>query len=115
MKSKKDLDDIIRAIDKFDGLLSLIKGVTEISIQPTGKMLLSANLPSYVIFSCMGDRGRCSVKIPMKLIESLAQDPVPDKTLANLYDKMVIANVQPTNKNHDFFYLSDKDRFVRLS
>ena len=115
MRAKQELDDIIRIIDKFDGLLSLLKGVNEISISPSGKMLLSATLPSVVIFYCMGDRGQCSVKIPMRLIEDLAQDPTLEKALANLLDKMILANIQPTKSNHDFFYLLDKENFARLS
>ena len=115
MTTKYDLDDIIRIIDKFDGLLSLLKGVREISISPTGKMILSANLPSFVIFYCVGDRGRCSVKIPMKLIRDLAVDPALEKSLASLYGKMLLANIQPSDKNHDFFYLLDTNKFARLS
>ena len=115
MRAKQELDGIIRIIDKFDGLLSLLKGVEEISISPSGKALLSATLPSLIIFNCIGDRGQCSVKIPMQLIEDLAQDPTLEKSLANLLEKMILTKIQPSKSHHDYFYLLEKEEFARLS
>ncbi len=115
MRTQKELDNVIRIIDKLDGLLTLIKGINEISIRPNAKALLSTSLPSFVIFNCMGEKGTCSVKIPMILIDKLAEDPTLDRSLANLYEKIVYARIEPTKNNYDYFYVLDKDEFVRLN
>ncbi len=55
MKSKSELDAILKIIDKFDNLLSLIKDVTEISISPNANVILSGNLPSHAVFNYTGE------------------------------------------------------------